>query len=230
MKSIFGLFSLILIAGLQIALHPPTPPRDKDALIYLLEEEKLARDLYLGFAEQWGAPVFTNIAQAEQHHLDMMAGLLKTEGIALPSSIKRDRPGEFTVPAIRKLYQELSTQGAQSLPEALRVGALIEETDINDLQQRASQASPAAQAVFERLIFASGNHLRAFVRNLEKQGVAYSPTVMSANAFEQTLAGEQAGPGGGCKGGGACANQPKGPGKGKGKGQAGKGCCKSSQP
>ncbi|MCB9081817.1 MAG: DUF2202 domain-containing protein [Lewinellaceae bacterium] len=228
MKSIIGLFSLILVAGLQVALHPPTTPTDKDALTYLLEEEKLARDLYLGFAEQWGAQVFSNIAQAEQHHLDMMTGLLKTEGVALPSSVKRDRTGEFTVPAIRKLYQQLSTQGAQSLQEALRVGALIEETDITDLQQRTSQASPAAQAVFERLIFASGNHLRAFVRNLEKQGVTYSPTVMSANAFEQTLAGEQAGPGGGCKGGGACANQQEG--QGKGKGQAGKGCCKASKP
>ena len=36
------------------------------ALVYLREEEKLARDVYEAFAEKWGSKVFTNIAAAEQ--------------------------------------------------------------------------------------------------------------------------------------------------------------------
>jgi hypothetical protein len=79
---------------------------------------------------------------------------------------------------------------------ALRVGALIEETDIADLRRLAAQATDGgSQAVLANLERASGNHLAAFVRNLAARGVNYLPQVLAAIDFT-TLIGSTPGRGG----------------------------------
>lgn len=159
---------------------------EKAALLYMVEEEKLAGDVYAYLYQVWGLPVFQNIQQSEIQHQQAVANLLDHYGIANPASTQA---GVFTNPDLQALYQTLITQGRQSLAEALRVGALIEETDINDLQQRLTQVTnPAVQQVFTNLLSGSTHHLSSFVTLYEREtGATYTPQVLSADQIAQLL-------------------------------------------
>jgi hypothetical protein len=159
---------------------------EKAALLYMVEEEKLASDVYAYLYQVWGVPVFQNIQQSESQHQQAVANLLDQYGIANPASAQA---GVFTNPDLQALYQTLITQGRQSLAEALRVGALIEETDIYDLQQRLSQVTnPAVRQVFTNLLSGSTHHLSSFVTLYEREtGATYTPQVLSADQITQLL-------------------------------------------
>ena len=175
---------------------------DKEALIFMREEEKLAHDLYAEMYELWGLQIFQNIGSSEQSHTEAIKTLLDAYDIPDPAS---DVSGVFTDPDLQNLYNDLVVQGNQSLAEALKVGALIEEIDILDLQDRLAQTDNAdIQQVFTNLLRGSSNHLRAYTSTLMTQtGETYQPQFMSADAY-QSIIGESivsGGQGRGFKGG-----------------------------
>jgi hypothetical protein len=146
-------------------------------LIFMANEEKLAHDVYAAFAEQYGVPIFSNIAESEATHQRAVNVVLERYGlddtaIGLPA-------GEFSDPAIAALYDTFIEQGSASLEEAIGVGVLIEETDIADLESRmedlvtsateldSSEEEPETSApdvyeLYSHLLAASQNHLSAF--------------------------------------------------------------------
>lgn len=67
------------------------------------------------------------------------------------------------------MYIDLVAQGSLSVNDALQVGKLIEETDINDLETRQVGLSADSDIlyVYENLKLGSENHLDAFNRNLQ---------------------------------------------------------------
>ncbi|HSO04512.1 MAG TPA: DUF2202 domain-containing protein [Candidatus Limnocylindrales bacterium] len=155
-----------------------------DGLRWMREEEKLAHDVYLALGETWGSRVFENIAASETTHMEAVRALLDRHGIADPAA---GQPvGAFTDPALQTLYDDLVARGRTSLVNALSVGALIEDLDISDLRKRATD-TPDIALVYEDLEQASGNHLRAFVRNLDRQGATYTPTYLSVDELESIL-------------------------------------------
>lgn len=156
---------------------------DRDALIYMREEEKLAHDVYLAMYELWGAPIFQNISSSEQRHTEAVKNLL--DGFDIPDPAL-DAAGTFTNPELQALYNELVTLGGQSLADALKVGAAIEEIDILDLQEHLGETDNAAiQRVFSNLLRGSSNHLRAFTSTLAVQGgETYVPQYMSEQAYQ----------------------------------------------
>ena len=105
---------------------------EAEGLSFMREEEKLARDVYLMFYEQWGIRIFQNIAKAEETHMSAVADLLERYG--LPDPAEDTAVGVFTNPELQALYDQLMEEGSQSLADALRVGALVEEVDIVDLE------------------------------------------------------------------------------------------------
>lgn len=158
-----------------------------DGLIFMREEEKLARDVYLTLYDYWGLPLFQNISQAEQTHTDSVKTLLDNYGIEDP--VVNDQIGVFTNPDLQSLYNQLIEQGSVSVSEALKVGAAIEEIDILDLEERLNQTDNAdIQQVYNNLLSGSSNHLRAFVSNLERQtGETYVPQFMSQDAYNAII-------------------------------------------
>ncbi|NCB02187.1 MAG: DUF2202 domain-containing protein, partial [Spirochaetia bacterium] len=56
----------------------------EEGILLMREEEKLARDVYLTLYEKWNLRTFSNIARAEQKHMDAVAYLLSTKGIEDP--------------------------------------------------------------------------------------------------------------------------------------------------
>lgn len=129
------------------------------ALLYMREEEKLARDVYNQMYTLWGTPSFQNIASSEQNHMDQIKLLMDRYTLADPAQA----PGQFTDANLQALYNQLIAQGSVSVEEALKVGALVEQTDIADLQSRLAKTDNAdVQLVYNNLMNASYNHLSAF--------------------------------------------------------------------
>jgi len=166
-------------------------------LVSLYEEEILAHDLYVAFGKQWpDVRPFQNIPRSEQMHREAMSGVLENNRVPLPRS---DSGRKFATSELNDLFDKLREQGSKSEVAALRAGALIEETDIADLRKmQAISKSDSDKAVFANLEAASGNHFRAFVRNLEARGEKYMPSVLSPADAGKILAAALSG---GCCGG-----------------------------
>lgn len=133
---------------------------------FMLEEEKVARDVYDLLDQQWDMRVFNNIKGSEQRHMDMMENLLNSYKIAYQLSNEK---GIFYNQELQNLYNSLVEKGTKSKYDALEVGKLIEVTDIADLETAIQQATESEiKDVYSKLIFASNNHLKAFNRNLSR--------------------------------------------------------------
>lgn len=144
------------------APEAPAPYDTTTALLFLIEEEKLAHDVYVTLGDLWGSNIFVNIADSETTHQDLVAPLLDARGIADPRSAE---VGVFTDPDLQALYDELIARGSTSLDEAIQVGVVIEEKDITDLGAAiASEDEADVVGVLERLLAGSQNHLDAFQR------------------------------------------------------------------
>jgi len=165
------------------------------------EEEKLAHDVYVQLYEKWGLRVFQNISQSEQAHTDAIKVLIDRYGLQDTAS---SSVGVFTNPDLQALYNDLVTHDSQSLAEALKVGAAIEEIDILDLKKSLAQTDNAdIQQVFNNLMNGSYNHLRAFVSNLSAQtGETYQPQYLSAETYQSIIGSGSTTRGNGSGGGG----------------------------
>lgn len=148
---------------------------ERDGLLFMREEEKLAHDVYTALYQEWNIPIFKNIARSEETHTNAIAALLDKYGITDPA--QETAAGVFVNPELQKLYTTLLNQGTQSRSDALRVGALIEDLDIADIQKRVGVTDNADVIfVYENLMKGSRNHLRSFTQQLSQEGVAYTPT------------------------------------------------------
>ena len=62
---------------------------EENHILYMREEEKLARDVYLTLYELWGAEIFANISESEQQHMDAYLSGLEEADLAAQLTIKR---------------------------------------------------------------------------------------------------------------------------------------------
>jgi len=168
----------------QLALLPieTLSTEEREGLILLREEEKLARDVYNYLHEYFNINVFINIPKSEQQHMDAVKFLLDRYEINDPTEGKVE--GEFMNKELQELYNSLTTKGKESVIEALKVGALIEEVDIRDLQNELINHVNNQDIIFvyNNLTRGSKNHLRAFTGVLKTYGIEYSPIILE-NAF-----------------------------------------------
>lgn len=159
---------------------------DEESLLYMLEEEKLARDVYTELFELWGANKFNNISTSEQSHMNEVEALLVEYEIAysiLPS-------GEYANEELQALYYDLMELGQTSLVDAYVVGMTIEDVDIYDLQLRITETSTEAMIeAYEFLICGSTNHMRAFYNGLTASGGTYSPQFITEEEYDVIISG-----------------------------------------
>ena len=155
------------------------------ALLFMREEEKLARDVYNQLFALWGLPTFQSIAASEQTHMDQVKLLMDRYALSDPAL----DPGQFTDANLQALYNQLMAQGSLSIADAIKVGATIEEVDIVDLQTRFTQTDNAdIQLVYNNLMNASFNHMQAFANVLTQQtGETYQPQYLSADQYQVIL-------------------------------------------
>ncbi len=169
----------------QLKLIPIEPLSDKErnGLIFLREEEKLARDVYNYLHRSFNLNTFVNIPKSEQQHMDAVKFLLDRYGINDPTEGKAI--GEFVNKELQELYNTLIKKGTESAVEALKVGALIEEVDIRDLINELDESvdNLDIKFVYNNLIKGSKNHLRAFTGVLKTYGITYTPVILDEKLY-----------------------------------------------
>lgn len=165
------------------AVAVPAIEADEAAtLLWMREEEKLARDVYLALQSLSPDPVFKNIATAEQRHFDAIGAKLALFSLADPAL---PAIGRFANVEIQALYDSLLASGGASYQQALIVGATIEEVDIQDLLAALeATTNPALQTTYQHLLAGSKNHLRAFVSRLQALGQVYTPQYIDPVLFD----------------------------------------------
>jgi len=184
-----------------------------EGILFMREEEKLARDVYLAMADQWSMNIFSNIAGSENTHMDAVLTLIELSSLEDP--VGDAAQGAFENQELQNLYNDLVDRGNQSLEEALLVGGAIEEIDILDLQDYlAGTENDALIVVYQNLLKGSINHLKAFVRTYERQtGETYQPQFLPQDAYDDLMSSSSSrGNGGGM---GINAAPPQGRGQGK---------------
>jgi hypothetical protein len=154
-------------------------------LKFLREEEKLARDVYLFSFDKYQISIFKNISNSEQTHTDSVLFLLNRYGISDPALTER---GVFVNPVLQGLYNDLTAQASISSVEALKVGATVEDLDINDIDHFTVNTSKADLLyVYNNLNCGSKNHIRSYTNQLVIYGVNYVPQFLSVADYNAIL-------------------------------------------
>ena len=180
-------------------------------LVFMREEEKLARDVYTRLGMLYpDSVVFGNIDDSEQYHTDAVKQMLQSYGVEDPNS--NDNTGIFTGADYGAYFTEkytyLLNRGASSELDALYVGAFIEELDMHDIRRcpgviveqdngvgsdsqcgRDYTDQPDIAMLYDMLLKGSKNHLRGYVRAIEAiigQG-AYRAQVLSQAEVDEIL-------------------------------------------
>ncbi len=157
---------------------------ESSGLLFMMEEEKLARDTYQYLFSIWNHNTFENIKNSEQKHMNSVIDLLVLFNIdhtVLPE-------GKFENQELQNLYNQFVEDGQQNLLEALKIGATIEDLDIVDLDNYKNQTTNTnILSVYQKLQCGSRNHLRAYVTTIINNGGTYLPQFLSLDDFNEII-------------------------------------------
>lgn len=156
---------------------------EKERILFIREEEKLAYDVYQTMYDKYGVKIFQNIPNSELSHMEAMLIIIKKYQLVDP--MDTNPRGKFEDQNLQLLYTSLVSQGNVSLLSAYQVGAKIEELDIFDLNKSiAITNNQDVRLVYDFLNKGSRNHLRSFYKNLKNVGGSYSPIFITQAEFD----------------------------------------------
>jgi len=154
-------------------------------LMEMREEEKLAREVYRAFYAKYNYRVFGNISKSENAHASAVLYLINGFGLTDPTPVADT---EFANSLFTEMFAQCILSGSASLVEALKTGALIEETDINDLQNHLIiTENTNVKRVYTNLLKASKFHLKVFSNSLKMVNETYTPKVISIEEYNEIL-------------------------------------------
>ena len=194
-KIVFVMFGLSILFsnGSNDEKLTPLTEVEKNDLLFLREEEKLARDIYIYAYNKYQNTVFNSISQSEQKHMDNVLSILNQYSISDPASTQL---GVFNNAALQSLYNQLKSQVDISAPESLKVGATIEELDINDIDDFiANTSNSKVLNMYDKLNCGSKNHIRSFTDQLKAVGITFVPQFITLEEYNTILNS----PSGSCK-------------------------------
>lgn len=154
-------------------------------LLFLREEEKLARDIYLFSFEKYNLQIFKNISNSEAQHMSSVLNLLNKYNIDDPVS---SEIGVFNNVELQNIYNILIEQSSISLLGALKVGNKIEDLDIKDLSLNETRTDKLdLLLVYASLKCGSRNHLRNFNNQVLQNDGFYIPEFISQDDFDDII-------------------------------------------
>lgn len=180
----------INLNNLQAQLNSlPIEPLSNDeltSLSFMREEEKLARDVYITLYSKWSVNIFNNISSSEQTHMDAVLLLLKKYNLTDP--VGSTAVGVFNNATLQNLYNQLVAQGNNSVLDAYKVGATIEDLDIFDLKNTLlNNDNQDIKLVYDMLTKGSRNHMRSFYKNILNTGGSYTPQYITQAEFDAII-------------------------------------------
>ena len=139
---------------------------ERDRLLLMREEEKMAGDVYRYLADKWKLRVFSNIAESEDRHFEAVGRLLDRYKLTDPTIGLG--AGVYRSTVITALFQQLIAKGNVSVQDALEAGVTIEKLDIQDLVSGLLETRQSdIKRVYTNLFNASLQHLESFETTLE---------------------------------------------------------------
>jgi len=159
---------------------------EKEGIVFMREEEKLARDVYLYLENKYGMKIFSNIAKSESTHMAAIKILLDKYDIEDP--VVNYDIGVFQNKLLSELFVKLTEAGDVSLVEALKVGLTIEYLDIRDLIKFTEGVeSEDVILLYNNLTRGSRNHLRAYYRQTLQNGGTYEAQFITQELFDSII-------------------------------------------
>ena len=170
---------------------PSLTSMEQADLVFMRQEEKLARDIYLHSEERYAIPPFANIAASEQRHMDAMLQLLQRYRVSDP--VAGSPIGQFADSSLQALHDNLLALGDNSALTALKVGGFIEEADMRDIVAAIDRSEHAdIDRVYGNLLCGSRNHLRAFAGQIVlATGLPYSAQLLPQTEVDAILSTPQ---------------------------------------
>lgn len=154
-------------------------------LLFLREEEKLARDVYLYSYNKYGQQIFKNISDSESKHMNSVLELLNKYNIEDPVL---DEVGKFKDEHLQEIYDALIEKSEVSLIEALLVGNTIEDLDIYDISKNEERTDREdILTVYNSLKCGSRNHLRSFNSLVLNNDVIYTVQYITDTEFNEII-------------------------------------------
>lgn len=187
-------FSALTLSSPLYSMAATLDIGEETHLIFMREEEKLARDVYLTLSEVYpGDLTFSNIGDnSEQTHTDTVRDMLANFNIADPNPDANNLPDSIGVYTgtdygwyFTEKFNLLVEWGSQSQLDGWYVGAFIEELDMVDIIGcpkvivetdngiNAGECGmdytdePELKTMYSHLVDGSENHLRAYVQSIE---------------------------------------------------------------
>ena len=186
-------YGIINVTNLQIQVNnlpnELISTAESTSLVFMREEEKLARDVYTTMINKWGSKIFSNISTSEQTHMDAILMLLNKYNI--PDPVGSNPVGVFNNTTLQNLYNQLVADGNMSVLNAYKVGATIEDLDIFDLTNALKDIdNQDIRLVYSMLTKGSRNHLRSFYGNILKVGGTYTPQYITQAEFDAIISSD----------------------------------------
>jgi hypothetical protein len=181
---------IMTLTGGNDTVEPPEAAmrltsREKEGMIFIWEEEKVARDLYSSLFRQNNLTIFKNLTESEQRHMDEAKAIILRYGLVVPEN---ETPERFDNESLQRIYNELLAEGRSSDQDAIKAAAVFEEISIIDLKRELSSVQAEdIGVVYQGLLAGSRKHLRSYVSELHKMGIEYAPRHLDLGEFEKSV-------------------------------------------
>lgn len=180
------LFSLLLIS---CALMQPKSVRNSNLLnekeittiTQLIGKEKIAKEVYENFYQQYQNNLFGNIAKRKQKHIDIWKGILSKQNIYVNEN--------DAVTETENLKNQLISEGIDEI-SALKTALKIEELNLNDIYTvRRNSSKSAIREAANGVECGIKNHLFVFYRALKEKHGNYTHQYISGKKFNNIVNG-----------------------------------------
>lgn len=187
MKKIFILYLLIFAAfAINAQSLIGNHLKSKESIVlYLLEQEKLAHDVYRTLDTMWVTDIFNRVANEEYQHVSKLSAVAAEFMINVPNHFNEYPIGQFIDTKLRRLYGELMHAANFSLEDAYRACATLEERKIVDLKMALKEPNfELENLTYKALLVGSEDNFKVFVRALNELNTAYTPVLLSPAEYE----------------------------------------------
>ncbi|MFT3918955.1 DUF2202 domain-containing protein [Cloacibacterium sp.] len=147
----------------------------------LIGKEKIAKDVYENFYQQYKNNLFGNIAKRKQKHIDIWKNILAKQNISVDEN--------DAVTETENLKNQFISEGIDEI-SALRTALKIEELNLNDIYTvRRTSSKSAIREAANGVECGTKNHLFVFYRALKEKHENYSHQYISGKKFNNIVNG-----------------------------------------
>lgn len=151
------------------------------AITQLIGKEKIAKDVYENFYQQYKNNLFGNIAKRKQKHIDIWKNILAKQNISVDEN--------DAVAETENLKNQFISEGIDEI-SALRTALKIEELNLNDIYTvRRNSSKSAIREAANGVECGTKNHLFVFYRALKEKHENYTHQYISGKKFNNIVNG-----------------------------------------